>query len=121
MQIDDLLYGIKELASLRELELLDCYMTPEILSQILDAVSLNIETKDADVRINRLDFSHTTPTEFLNNDESREILLNFVKRHCDQDRMPELIVSGGNKGSTMDSWWKKDGKLRILYCDAEEN
>ena len=120
MQIDDLLYGINEL-HLRELELMDCYMTPGILSQILDAVSQNIETKDEDKRIYKLNFSQTIPTDFLNNDESREILLKFIKRHHKHDRVPYMEVFGGKNGSTMDSYCEVNGKLAISYCDAEEN
>ena len=35
--------------------------------------------------------------------------------------MPELTIFSGDKGSTMDSWSHRNGKVVINYTDAEEN
>ena len=96
-------------------------MEPKVLSNYLDAVSENIESKPEGERIGSIDFSQIYGKGYLNNDETREILGAFIERNFKKGFVPDLTVCGDDEnGWPMNDWSHENGKLVIHYQGKNE-
>ena len=98
-------------------------MTPEILKQILDGIweffeAHPVEEQKEEQKNPTYDFSQANDKKFLDNDESREILYNFLKKVGATDRTIYLTCcdSEGSSEGPMYEWQREeDGSILIVY------
>ena len=71
---------MKELKKLELFALRNCFMTPEILAQILDAVAELLKTQPDLENSSTFEFNQSNSKKFLENDETRQILYEFLTK-----------------------------------------
>ena len=71
---------MKELKKLELFALRNCFMTPEILAQILDAVAELLKTQPDLENLSTFEFNQSNSKKFLENDETRQILYEFLTK-----------------------------------------
>ena len=98
----------------------NCYMTPKILKQILDGIweffeAHPVEEQKEEQKAPTYEFSQSNSKKFLDNDETREILYNFLKKVGATDRVIYLNCCGDSEGPMYEWQRDTDGSILIVY------
>ena len=104
---------MKELKKLQVFALRNCFMTLEILAQILDAVAEFLETQPDIEGSSTFEFNQANSKKFLENDETRQILYEFLMK-----LEKEIDFQCRDEVEPMTDWYKKqDGTVLLKYVN----
>ena len=110
---------MKEQKKLKHLGITNCFMTPAILAQILGYVETYLKTNPPnwDNEIQFM-FDQSNSKKFLENDETRKILYDFLNKQKDTEG---LKLDCYDEFEPMTDWRWTDGILNLWYKKVLED